>query len=139
MVTAIIVSHSIKITDGIKEMIEEMTGRSQSINIISCGGSDDGGIGTDPAKILKAIEENSTSDYIYLYGDLGSGIMSIEMALELIDDEELKAKTYYIEGPLVEGAFAGIVQCLVDPSPEAVQHQVLSSIQLMLGNIDETI
>ncbi|NLC05840.1 MAG: dihydroxyacetone kinase [Erysipelothrix sp.] len=136
MISAILVSHSPKITDGLKEMIEEMTGRHEGIKILSVGGTEDGRIGTDPVKILEVIQEESTSDYIYLYGDLGSGILSIETALDLIEDETLREKTHYISGPLVEGAFAGIIQCLVDPTPEAVKREVLSSIHLMLEEND---
>lgn len=136
MISAILVSHSSKITDGLKEMIEEMTGRSEDINIVSVGGTEDGRIGTDPIRILEVIEQEAASDYIYLYGDLGSGILSIETALDLIGEEELRNKTHYINGPLVEGAFAGIIQCLVDSSPEAVQREVLSSIHMMLEDND---
>lgn len=132
MISAILVSHSQKITDGLKDMIEEMTGQAESISILSVGGTDDGQIGTDATRILSAIEQSSDSEYIYLYGDIGSGILSIETALDLIDDEALKEKTHFINGPLVEGAFAGIVQCLVDPSPEAVKRQVIKGIELML-------
>ncbi|NLW29493.1 MAG: PTS-dependent dihydroxyacetone kinase phosphotransferase subunit DhaM [Erysipelothrix sp.] len=124
MVSVLLVSHSRLITDGLKQMIEEMTGRNDSIQIHSCGGSDDGGIGTDPTFILETIEESSNSDVIYLFGDLGSGLLSIETALDLIDDDPLRDKCHYIDAPLVEGSFIGSVQCLVDPSVEAVRREI---------------
>lgn len=124
MVTILLVSHSVKITDGLKEMIEEMTGNHDNITIVSAGGTDDGGIGTNPMKILEEIEANSTSDFIYLFADIGSAIMSIETAIDMLDNDALKAKCIYIDGPLVEGAFVGAVQSMNDPSKEKVIEQV---------------
>ena len=60
----------------------------------------DGRIGTDPIRILEVIEQEAASDYIYLYGDLGSGILSIETALDLLVRKT--SKTHCINGPLVE-------------------------------------
>lgn len=124
MVVIILVSHSRKITDGLKEMIEEMTGQHESIRIISAGGTEDGRIGTDPLLIKDVIESNTDADSIYLFADLGSAIISIDTVMDMIEDESLKQKCIYVDGPLVEGAFIGSVQCLVDSSPKAVLHEV---------------
>ena len=124
MVSIILVSHSRKITDGLKEMIEEMTGKLEDIVIISAGGTDDGRLGTDPINLKDEIEKNSTSDTIFLFADIGSAIMSIETAIELLEDEALVEKCVYVEGPLVEGAFVGAVKCMSDPSKEAVVAEV---------------
>lgn len=133
MVSVILVSHSHMITDGLKLMIEEMTGNNENVTIYSCGGSDDGGIGTDPMKILETIQESHESDVIYLFGDLGSGLISIETAIDLVDDEQLKSKCHYIDAPLVEGAFVGAVQCMVDPSVEAVTNEISNYIHSLKG------
>jgi phosphoenolpyruvate---glycerone phosphotransferase subunit DhaM len=125
MVVIILVSHSRKITDGLKEMIEEMTGQHEFIRIISAGGTEDGRIGTDPMLIKDTIESNADADSIYLFADLGSAVISIDTVMDMIEDEALKKKCIYVDGPLVEGAFVGSVQCLVDPSPEAVLREVL--------------
>jgi PTS hybrid protein len=124
VVTILLVSHSIKITDGLKEMIEEMTGNQKHISIVSAGGTEDGRIGTNPMKIKEEIESHSDSETIFLFADIGSAIMSIETAIDMIDDEALQEKCIYIDGPLVEGAFVGAVQCMNDPSKEAVIQQV---------------
>lgn len=124
MVTILLVSHSKKITDGLKEMIEEMTGNQDNINIVSAGGTDDGRIGTDPMNIKDEIEKNSASDSIFLFADIGSAIMSVETAIELIEDEALQEKCIYIDGPIVEGAFVGAVTCMVNPSRESVIKEV---------------
>lgn len=125
MVVIILVSHSRKITDGLKEMIEEMTGQHEFIRIVSAGGTEDGRIGTDPLLIKDIIESNIDADSIYLFADLGSAIISIDTVMNMIEDETLRQKCVYVDGPLVEGAFIGSVQCLVDPRPEAVLREVL--------------
>lgn len=124
MVSIILVSHSRKITDGLKEMIEEMTGKMDHISIISAGGTDDGRLGTDPINLKEEIENSSDCDTIFLFADIGSAVMSIETAIELLEDEVLAAKCVYVEGPLVEGAFVGAVKCMSDPSKEAVVAEV---------------
>ncbi len=124
MVSIILVSHSRKITDGLKEMIEEMTGKLDHIFIISAGGTDDGRLGTDPMNLKDEIEKNSKSDNIFLFADIGSAVMSIETAIELLEDESLINKCVYVDGPLVEGAFVGAVKCMSDPSKDAVLAEV---------------
>ena len=60
----ILVSHSQKITDGTKEMIEEMTGTNDAVRIISAGGTGDGRLGTNSIMIMEAIEENADCHHI---------------------------------------------------------------------------
>lgn len=66
----ILVSHSQKITDGTKEMIEEMTGTSDAVRIISAGGTGDGRLGTNSVMIMEAIEANSDCDHILIFAIL---------------------------------------------------------------------
>lgn len=122
MVSLILVSHSQKITDGLKEMVEEMAHDQKKLTIYSCGGSD-GRIGTDPTKIMEAIEASSESEYIYLIGDIGSGLISIDAAIDLVD-ESLKEKCHVISGPLVEGAFVSAVTLMNDSNPESIKQQI---------------
>lgn len=129
MTSLILVSHSHLITDGLKALVTEMTSDEEKLTIYSCGGTDDNRIGTDPIKVLTAIEASSDSEYIYLIGDIGSGLMSIDMVLDLVDESTLKEKCHVINGPLVEGAFVIGVQTMIDPTPEAVLAQIDSVIE----------
>lgn len=123
MVSLILVSHSQKITEGLKEMVEEMAHDKEKLTIYSCGGTDDGAIGTDPTKIMEAIEASSESEAIYLIGDIGSGLISIDTAVDLVD-EALKQKCHVISGPLVEGAFVMAVTLMNDSDPESIKQQI---------------
>ena len=119
MIGIIVVSHSRKITDGLKEMIEEMTGRSSAIEIVSAGGTFDGGLGSDTANLMNVLEERSEYEQLYLFADIGSAVMSIEQALEYVEPS-ISGKALYLDAPLVEGAFVAAVKCMVDPSVAAV-------------------
>lgn len=122
MITFIIVSHSFKISDGIVDMISQMV-PSESVTLVSAGGSEDGSIGTDPLRIQSYVEQHRESERIYLFGDIGSSIMSIDMVLSLIDDD-LRSKCFYVDAPIVEGAFVAAVQCMVDANHEAILREV---------------
>ena len=116
----ILVSHSQKITDGTKEMIEEMTGTNDAVRIISAGGTGDGRLGTNSIMIMEAIEENADCHHILIFCDIGSAILSSETAIDLIDDEELAMKTEIMDCPLVEWAFAAVVQATVCQEKETI-------------------
>lgn len=116
MIGIILVSHSKKITDGIKEMIEEMAGTASSVTIESCGGTDDGRLGTNSLEILRCIEVNKQADYILIFADIGSAILSAETAIDLVEEESVKEKIQLVDAPLVEGAFAAAIQASVSPS-----------------------
>lgn len=122
MITIILVSHSRKISDGLVDMITEMV-PSKNVTVLSAGGTDEGGIGTDPMLIQSLIEDHQNSERIYLFADIGSSIMSIETAFDLID-LELKAKCVYVDAPLVEGAFLASVQAMIDSSHEAILREI---------------
>lgn len=124
----ILVSHSKKITDGLKEMVEEMANNPELLKIYSCGGTDEDTIGTDPTKIFEAILDSIDADVIYLIGDIGSGLISIDSAVDLVEDD-LKSKCHVLNAPLVEGAFVVGVQNMVDGSPEAVTAQLQQLIE----------
>ncbi|HBR86114.1 MAG TPA: dihydroxyacetone kinase [Firmicutes bacterium] len=115
MISVLLVSHSKQITDGLKSMIDQMINGSKAVLIVSLGGTEDGGLGTDPMKILNAIKESADSKWILIFCDIGSSIMSTTSALDLLDDDELKAKVRCVDAPLVEGAFAaGVIATTTD-------------------------
>ena len=61
-----------------------------------------GAIGTDMALVLAAIEAAASDDGVIVLMDLGSAVMSAEMAAEMVDGTEV----LLCEAPLVEGAVA---------------------------------
>jgi len=105
MISILLVSHSKKVAEGLAEMIGQMVQADENVRIVPIGGADDGSLGTDPMRIISAFNENSNSEHILVFCDLGSSIMSVTSALDFLDDD-LKAKIKLVNAPLVEGAFA---------------------------------
>ncbi len=121
MIGLILVSHSVKITDGIKDLVIEMT--KDEVPIVSAGGTSDGRLGTSADKIVDAINELSNCNNILIFTDIGSSIMSSEMALDLVG-EELKNKCILVDAPMVEGAFIAGVQSMVSDDVNQVLEEV---------------
>ncbi|MEW9122818.1 MAG: dihydroxyacetone kinase phosphoryl donor subunit DhaM [Thermotaleaceae bacterium] len=118
MVGLVIVSHSYQIAKGVKELSKQMI--QSDIKIIDAGGMSDGEIGTDPNKIKDAIEAADEGDGVVILVDLGSAIMSSEMAIEFLDEDQQK-RIVIADAPVVEGAIAAAVQASVGGSLEEVK------------------
>lgn len=107
MVGIVIVSHSDKISQGIVDIGKQMAQRD--VKIISAGGTRDGRIGTDATKIMEAIVESDDGSGVIVFVDLGSAVLSTEMAIDFLD-EELKKRVVIADAPLVEGSITAIVE-----------------------------
>jgi dihydroxyacetone kinase phosphotransfer subunit len=105
MVGLVIVSHSWKIAEGIKDLTDQVAATHKGI--IAAGGMEDKSIGTDALRISEAIKQADDGDGVVLLADLGSGIMSAETAIELLEDENINVKL--ADAPIVEGAIAAAV------------------------------
>jgi len=127
MITFIVVSHSYKISEGIVDLVNQMVSNS-NLHIIPVGGTVDHEIGTNPLYLQKCIENSSDSERIYLFGDIGSSIMSIEMVLDMID-ASLRIKCFYLDAPIVEGTFVAAIQTLVNSSHESILSEVSKLIK----------
>lgn len=105
MIGIVAVSHSAKLADSVLELAMEM-GHSD-LKIAAAGGVDDpdNPIGTDAMKIMAAIEAVYSDDGVLVFMDMGSAIISTELALDFMD-EERRAKITLCEAPFVEGIVA---------------------------------
>ena len=81
----VLVSHSADIAKGLKDIVDEMN--DGSVTVMAAGGADEGRIGTSAVKIMEAMEALADNDYILVYADLGSSIMSAETAVEMLEEE----------------------------------------------------
>ncbi len=123
MVSFVIVSHSAKLAEGVVELAEQM---AEDVMILAAGGLPDGGIGTDVQRVEAAIRQAMNPDGVVILADLGSSLMSAEIAMESCADiigENVKIG----DGPLVEGAVVGVVQAGVGASLEEVLESIRES------------
>lgn len=108
MIGLLIVSHSAKIAEGVKELAQQMAG--QQTPIIAAGGASDGSLGTSVDLIRAGADQLATRgiDGLLVLVDLGSAVMSAEMALEGSTTPFLLSN-----GPLVEGALMAAVEASI--------------------------
>jgi len=119
MVGIVIVSHSALLAAGVRQVVDQMVqGR---VPMALAGGTEhaEEPIGTDPVRVLAAIEAVYSDDGVLILMDLGSAIMSAEAAMELLSPEQ-QARIYLCEAPLVEGALAAAVAAANGASIERV-------------------
>ena len=100
-VGVVIVSHSPRVARGAEDMVREMVG--ESVPLASCGGNPDGGLGTDVAAILGAIESAWSESGVAVLVDLGGAEMNAEMAVEMLD-ESRRDRVAICNAAIVEGA-----------------------------------
>ncbi|TLQ04308.1 PTS-dependent dihydroxyacetone kinase phosphotransferase subunit DhaM [Pediococcus stilesii] len=111
----VIVSHVAEIAAGVKRLIEQV---AKDVSVTTAGGLEDGGVGTDMARIMTAFEENK-ADKILAFYDLGSAKMNLEMAIEMSDKE---VRLY--DTALVESAYTAAALLQVNTKLEDVEKQL---------------
>ena len=97
----VIVSHSAKVAEGAADMVREMIG--DSVPLACTGGNPDGGLGTDVAAILGAIDRAWSDAGVAILVDLGGAESNSEMAIEMLDDDR-RDRVVVCNAPIVEGA-----------------------------------
>lgn len=120
MVSIVLVSHSNKLVEGLKELISQMAG---DVKISVAGGTDDGRIGTDPIKIMNAIEEVYSEDGVLLFFDIGSALMNAELAVDMLD-ESISKNIEICKVSLVEGAFVAAIDSCIGKTKEEIIENV---------------
>lgn len=111
MVSLLIVSHSPHIAAGIQELAAQMTGGR--VPIAAVGGTEDGRIGTNPDGIRAGYETIAGPDGVLVLMDLGSALLSAEIALE-----DVCFPFQLSNAPLVEGTILAAVEASVGSSLE---------------------
>jgi len=100
-VSVVIVSHSAKVAEGAADMVRQMVG--DEVRVAFCGGDPDGGLGTDVAAIMAAIESVWSDKGVAVLVDLGGAETNSEMAIEMLG-EGRAARVAICNAPVVEGA-----------------------------------
>lgn len=108
MVGIVVVSHSRRLAEGVAELATQMT-QGQVKLAIAAGIDDvDNPIGTDAIAVMSAIEAVCDEQGAVVLMDLGSALLSTEMALELLD-ESVRQRVILVAAPIVEGTMAASV------------------------------
>jgi multiphosphoryl transfer protein len=119
MVGIVVVSHSARLAEGVRELALQMTqGR---VPLAIAGGIDDpeNPIGTDAMQVLEAINQVYSDEGVVVFMDLGSALLSAETALEFLSDEQ-RPHVFLSSAPLIEGVMAAAVQSSVGSTPAQI-------------------
>ena len=111
MVGLLIVSHSKKAAEGIYELAVQMAGKDH--RVVAVGGMEDGSIGTDALRIRQGIMDADDGDGVVVLADLGSGILSSQMAIDLLEED---INVVIADAPILEGAISAAVQAAIGGS-----------------------
>jgi len=105
-IALLVVSHSKMLALGVVELVSQM---AKGVRIEAVGGMEDGTLGTDSVAISEAMTSLAMeNDIVLTFMDLGSGVISSQMALDLLEDD-VKGKVRLVDASLVEGSFAAAV------------------------------
>ena len=106
MIGIVVVSHSRALADAVVELATQMTSHDGPTVAVAAGA--DGGLGTDATAVAEALAEAASPDGVLVLMDLGSAVMSAELAIELADLDGTEVRLS--AAPLVEGLVAAVVR-----------------------------
>jgi phosphocarrier protein FPr len=107
MVGIVVVSHSHALARAAVAIAREML-HGRDVAIAVAAGLDKTTFGTDAVQVQAAIEQVDSPDGVLVLMDLGSAVLSAELALELLDPA-VTARVRLCAAPLVEGLVAAAV------------------------------
>lgn len=106
VVGIVVVCHSRALARAAVALAQEMV-HSQPVKIVTAAGLDDTTFGTDAGQIVRAITAADTGAGVVVLMDLGSAVLSAELALDLLDGA--RSRVVLCPAPLVEGLIVAAV------------------------------
>lgn len=140
MIGLVVVSHSRALADAAVALAAEMVhGAGPTVTVAA--GLDDAvtgraTFGTDATAVAAAIEAADSPDGVLVLMDLGSAVMSAELALELVEPE-IAARVRLCSAPLVEGLVAAVVAAGTGASLDAVTAEALRGLAAKQDHLDD--
>ncbi|MDO5608687.1 MAG: phosphoenolpyruvate--protein phosphotransferase [Capnocytophaga sp.] len=128
MIGIVLVSHSQKLAEGVKELAVQMVQDKVRIEVAAGVDNDENPIGTDPMKVMQAIENAYQDDDVLVLMDLGSALMNAEMGVEFLP-EEIQQRVHLCAAPLVEGTLAAAVQAMLGLPIDTVIAEAQNALQ----------
>jgi phosphocarrier protein FPr len=116
----VVVSHSHALAGAAVALAREMVPADSPARIVTAAGLDETTFGTDATRIQAAITEADAGAGVVVLMDLGSAVLSAELALELLDDDAARARVVLCPAPLVEGLVVAAVAAAAGAPPSQV-------------------
>lgn len=128
MVNIVLVSHSRKLAEGVKDLALQMC--QNKVKIEAIGGIEEAGeisIGTDAQAIFEAMEALVDQGDVLVLMDIGSAVMSAEIALEMLPSG-LQQNVCLCAAPLVEGAIVAAAQAMTGAHLDIVMGEATNAL-----------
>ena len=126
MIGIVVVSHSRALADAAVGLAHQVVGDGGPVVAVAAG-LEDGSFGTDAAAIALAIANLDAPDGVLLLIDLGSALLSSELAVEFLD-EDLARRVRISPAPLVEGLMAAVVSAATGASLPEVDREARGAL-----------
>ena len=126
MVGIVVVSHSRALATAAVALAREMV-PDPTVRIEVAAGLDETTFGTDAVAIAGAITAADTGDGVLVLMDVGSAVLSAELALELLDDD-VRSRVMLSPAPLVEGLLAAAVTAVGEADLAEVTYEALAGL-----------
>src|SRR3954452_16706933 len=104
----VVVSHSRALARAALALADEML-HGRPVRIELAAGLDESTFGTDAVQVKQAIEKVDGPDGVVVLMDLGSAVLSAELALDLLDDPTARDRVLLSSAPIVEGLIVAAV------------------------------
>ena len=124
MIGIVVVSHSPELATAAVALALEMAGATPPPIAIAAGAGE-GVTGTDAVRVAAAIDEVSSPDGVLVFMDLGSAVLSAQMALEFT---ESTTEVRLSGAPFVEGIVAAVVLASAGASLDEVDREVAGAM-----------
>lgn len=109
MVGLVLVSHSRALVDALAELIRQVSPGKIPLAVAAGVGDQRQEFGTDAVEISEAIQSVLSPDGVCVLMDLGSAVLSAQLAMDLMPELE-PDQVRFCGAPIVEGAIAAAVQ-----------------------------
>lgn len=136
MVGLVIISHSRMLAGALVDLMKQVSSTEIPHAFAAGAGEDRQSFGTDAVEIMQAVETVYSPDGVILIPDLGSAILSAEMALELLPPE-MAENVRICPAPLVEGVLAAAVQIGLGSDLDTVCREARQSLMPKIEHLSE--
>ena len=127
MVGLVIVSHSRELANALYKLVKQVASPDIPMTFAAGVGDDRQDFGTDAVEISEAIQSVYSPDGVVVMMDLGSAVLSAQMALDFLDPE-MAARVRFCPAPLVEGCISAAVQISLGSDVDTICREALQAL-----------
>ena len=128
MVSLVLVSHSRILAEAVLSLVRQVASPEVKIACAAGVGADRLEFGTDAIQISEAIASVHAHDGTLVLMDLGSAILSAEMALDFLP-EDMRVEVRLCAAPLVEGAISAAIAAGLGTALDGVEAEAMESLR----------